>query len=143
MRRVAQRPAVDVLKLLDAAIFNLLIGNADAHGKNFSLLHNKNGIALAPLYDLLSTFAYPELSPKLAMKMGKCATLEEMDASAWRKFASDAGLAAPFVQRRVAELADKLTSVAQNVIAPLCRQGLDEAQLMRLLAVITQRAGGI
>lgn len=32
------RPAVEVLKLFDAAIFYLIIGNADAHGKNFSLL---------------------------------------------------------------------------------------------------------
>jgi serine/threonine-protein kinase HipA len=140
VRRVAQRPAVDVLKLLDAAIFNLLIGNADAHGKNFSLLYGPQGAALAPLYDLLSTVAYPELSPKLAMKMGKCATLEEMDTSAWRKFASDAGLAAPFVQRRVVELADKLIGCAHQIVVPLCLQHLEEAPLLSLVATVTQRA---
>ena len=41
LRRVAFRPAVDVLKLLDAVIFNLVAGNADAHGKNFSILHER------------------------------------------------------------------------------------------------------
>ena len=35
LRRVAARPAVDVLKLLDAAIFNLIVGNADAHARIF------------------------------------------------------------------------------------------------------------
>jgi len=39
------------------AIFNLIIGNADAHAKNFSLLHIDGAIRLAPLYDLLSTVA--------------------------------------------------------------------------------------
>lgn len=100
LRRVATRPAVEVLKLFDAAIFNLIIGNADAHGKNYSLLYGPDGATLAPLYDLLSTVAYPELSPKLSMKIAKCATLEEIDESTWPKFAADVGLAAPFVRKR-------------------------------------------
>jgi serine/threonine-protein kinase HipA len=140
IRRITHRPAVDVLKLLDAAIFNLLVGNADAHGKNFSLLHSAEGTVLAPLYDLLCTIFYPELSPKLAMKIGKCATLEEIDISAWRRFADDSGLAAPFVQKRVGELADRLIGCASQVIAPLCEQGLDEAPLGRLVDIVIQRA---
>lgn len=40
LRRVVAQPAVDVLKLLDAAIFNAIAGNADAHAKNFSILHD-------------------------------------------------------------------------------------------------------
>jgi serine/threonine-protein kinase HipA len=91
-RRVAARPAVDVLKLLDAAIFNLIIGNADAHGKNFSILDDGEDPRLAPLYDLLSTLAYSELSPKLTMRIGKRATLEEMDAKAWAVFTADVGV---------------------------------------------------
>ncbi|ASY73723.1 HipA protein (plasmid) [Sinorhizobium fredii CCBAU 83666] len=57
LRRVSARPATDVLKLLDAAIFNLVVGNADAHGKNFSILYDDHGPRLAPLHDLLSTVA--------------------------------------------------------------------------------------
>ncbi|MGE3832139.1 MAG: type II toxin-antitoxin system HipA family toxin, partial [Parvibaculaceae bacterium] len=75
LRRVAARPAVDVLKLLDAVIFNVIAGNADAHGKNFSILYGDDGPRLAPLYDLLATIAYPDLSQKFAMKIGKRATL--------------------------------------------------------------------
>ena len=80
LRGIAARPAVEVLKLMDATIFNLIAGNADAHGKNFSLLYTDSGPVLAPLYDLLTTIAYPELSPRLAMKIGKRNTLDEMDA---------------------------------------------------------------
>ncbi len=76
---MATRPPRDILRLLDAAIFNLIIGNADAHAKNFSLLHKDGAIVLAPLYDLLSTVLYPELSPKLAMKIGGKHLLKELD----------------------------------------------------------------
>jgi serine/threonine-protein kinase HipA len=45
--------------LLRAVTLNVVIGNGDAHAKNFSLLHDRNGaLRLAPLYDLLSTLMY-------------------------------------------------------------------------------------
>lgn len=140
LRRVATRPAVEVLKLLDAAIFNLIIGNADAHGKNYSLLHGATGATLAPLYDLLSTIAYPDLSPKLAMKIAKCGTLEEIDETTWPKFAADAGLAAPFVRRRVKELADSASKSAPTVAARIVKPGLSEADLGRFAALVAARA---
>jgi serine/threonine-protein kinase HipA len=106
IRRAASRPARDILKLLDAAIFNLIIGNADAHSKNFSLLHMGGRVALAPLYDLLSTTAYPDLSAKLAMKIAKKATLEELQSRHWDVFADDVDLAAPYVHRRIKQLCE-------------------------------------
>lgn len=108
LRRAATRPPRNILRLLDAAIFNLIIGNADAHAKNFSLLHKDGAIALAPLYDLLSTALYPELSPKLAMKIGGKSVLDEIEARHWDRFAADAQLGAPFVRARVAQLCDAI-----------------------------------
>ncbi len=45
--------------LFRRVIFNAAIGNADAHAKNFSLLHDaqNSSITLAPVYDVLSTIA--------------------------------------------------------------------------------------
>lgn len=52
--------------LLRAVTLNVLIGNGDAHGKNFSLLHDPSGaLRLAPLYDLMSTLYYED--DRLAM----------------------------------------------------------------------------
>lgn len=141
LRRVAARPAVEVLKLLDAAIFNLIVGNADAHGKNYSLLYRADGATLAPLYDLLSTVAYPELAPKLAMKIAKCATLEEIDDGTWPKFAADAGLAAPFVRRRVDELAAAIEGATSAVTEKLEASGLSQSDLERFSALVADRAG--
>jgi serine/threonine-protein kinase HipA len=49
----------DVTSLLRRTAFNMAVGNADAHAKNFSVLHNPDSpaIRLAPLYDVLSTIA--------------------------------------------------------------------------------------
>ena len=49
----------EVTGLLRRTTFNMAVGNADAHAKNFSVLHEPGvpTIRLAPLYDVLSTIA--------------------------------------------------------------------------------------
>jgi serine/threonine-protein kinase HipA len=49
----------DVTSLLRRATFNIAVGNADAHAKNISVLHDPDNptIRLAPLYDVLSTIS--------------------------------------------------------------------------------------
>lgn len=140
LRRSATRPAIEVLKMLDAAIFNLIVGNADAHGKNYSLLYRQDDTILAPLYDLLCTTAYPELSPSLAMKIGKCAMIEDIDASTWDKFSNDAGLAAPFVRRRVKDLAAQVRDVVNEIPRALAAPGLSQPDLDRFAKIISSRA---
>ena len=140
VREACTRPAVDVLKLIDAAIVQVLLGNADAHGKNYSLLLQDGRVELAPLYDLLSTVAYPDLSPNFAMRIARRATLEEMRRGDWDRFATNAGLGAPFVRRRVRELADLAFVQASSAAAELARPGLDENALAGCAARVTDRA---
>jgi serine/threonine-protein kinase HipA len=140
LRRVAARPAVDVLKLLDAVIFNVIAGNADAHGKNFSILYDAEGPRLAPLYDLLATVAYPDLSPKFAMKIGKRATLAELDAKGWAAFAADAGLGVPLIRRRVAEISKGVVEKATVIAAELSRPGLDRTATEQFAHMVRDRA---
>jgi serine/threonine-protein kinase HipA len=64
LRRIADvlqsvAPPGSLETLLKATVLNVLLGNGDAHGKNFSLLHRSSGaLTLAPLYDLLCTLHY-------------------------------------------------------------------------------------
>ncbi len=51
-------PALARARLFDWLVFNILTGNSDAHLKNLSFLVSREGIALAPFYDLLSEAAY-------------------------------------------------------------------------------------
>lgn len=61
-------PGSDVLSFADRVVFNFLIGNGDAHGKNFSILYSGNRPHLAPAYDLICTTVYPSIAKKMAMK---------------------------------------------------------------------------
>lgn len=113
VRNVSSAPVLDLRHLLDAVIFNWLIGNNDAHGKNFSLLYTGRGAGgvdtrLAPLYDLVCTIAYPELSREMAMKIGTQYSSERVTPIEFEKLAQDAGLGKPLVKRRVSELAEAL-----------------------------------
>lgn len=105
LRKISSRPAVDLQHLLDAVIFNFLIGNNDAHGKNFSLLYfDKDDVRLAPLYDILSTAYYSELSNKMAMKIGGEYVADKLLPKHFEKLAEDTELAKPRVKERVIEL---------------------------------------
>jgi len=119
VRRAATRPATELLKLLDAALFNTIIGNADAHAKNFSLLSKPGGTEFAPLYDLLSTVAYPDLSARYAMKIAKRRTLDEIYPADWSKFAEDIGMRPPFVRKRVQDIAAAITMKIDSTIQDL------------------------
>lgn len=56
--RHSARPEIDRARFFSALVFTLVIGNADAHLKNFSLLERPEGLRLAPQYDLLNTLIY-------------------------------------------------------------------------------------
>lgn len=72
VREHGAAPGASLLRFLDALLFNLLIGNADAHSKNYSMLLEGSGAPqLAPLYDLLSTRVYGRrFGRKMGMKYG-------------------------------------------------------------------------
>jgi serine/threonine-protein kinase HipA len=140
LRKTASRPAVDVLKLLDAVIFNVIVGNADAHGKNFSLLYEETGPRLAPLYDLLSTVVYPGLSSKFAMKIGGKSTIEELDAKAWEAFAKECGLGLPLVRRRITQMSELVKSGIKKASEELNIPGLDRNATKAISEIIQERA---
>lgn len=140
VRRACVQPAPAILRLLDAAIFNVAVGNADAHGKNYSLLYRPEGIGFAPLYDLLCTVAYPQVHAKLAMKVGKRATLEEFTPTTWADFAGEIGMSAPFVRRRTSALAELILARVEGVADGISAAGFDGPDLHRFVDVIRRRA---
>ena len=93
LRAHGLRPAADQLDFLKRVVFNYLIGNADGHAKNFSLLYRERKPELAPSYDLLSTAVYPRLSRKIAMKIGKKYDPEKIFPRDWHKLVPDTAVA--------------------------------------------------
>ncbi len=72
IRSISSNPGADLLQLYKSIVFNVFIGNCDAHMKNYALLLNKdwNEIRLAPFYDLVSTTYYEGLSLNTAIFVG-------------------------------------------------------------------------
>lgn len=138
--RSATRPsAPHTLKLLDYLVFNALIGNHDAHGKNFSLLYTPAGTVLTPLYDALCTAVYPKLTDKMAMKIGSKYKFSEVQARHWEQFAVDSALSPAQVKKRILDIARRLPDVAYATLATFEKVGNHHPIIDQIVALIDQR----
>jgi serine/threonine-protein kinase HipA len=113
VRRASAKSGRDVLSLLDWVVFNYLIGNSDAHGKNISLLLLPEGPVLAPFYDQPSTriYAHYGLSQGLAMKIGGESDPAAVRKEHWERFAAEVGIKPRLVLSRVGDLAKRVEAV--------------------------------
>lgn len=108
-------PAHDREQFWLALVFNILIGNCDAHGKNYSLLYHSPAPSLAPLYDLLSTAVYEELTKRLAMSIDGATELKDVDPQAWMQLAREVGFARRFLEQRMAPFVEQTLNVAEEI----------------------------
>ena len=98
LKRHGARPASDVAGLAQAACLNYLVGNCDAHLKNFSILHegrDRDGgalVSLAPAYDVVSTTYFPNHPRRLAMRLGGARTIDEVTTDSLHALAADLGI---------------------------------------------------
>ena len=139
VRRATRPSAPQVLRLFDYVIFNALIGNHDAHAKNFSLLYSGKTPVLAPLYDTLSTAVYLTLTPKMAMKIGSKYKFSEVQARHWDQFAEAAGLAKAQAKRRILALAKSLPASARKLQSEPGHNFAGNGVVERINALIEQR----
>lgn len=105
LRLSSSVPVIDLNKMLNAVLFNFLIGNNDAHGKNFSLLRDGKRVVLAPLYDLVCTICYSELSGSMAMDIGGEYDAENVYPRHFEKLASEIGFSSRMIIERVLKFA--------------------------------------
>lgn len=144
VRRGSRAPLPDKRELLRWTVFNVLIGNADAHAKNVALLHgalhhgdmdDDAGPRLAPFYDLVCTAAYPELAGRLAQKIGGEARPQALGARHWERFAASVDVQPRYLRT----VALELCAVMEPRLDPLA----DELGGGKVLArvVETARAG--
>jgi serine/threonine-protein kinase HipA len=92
------------MTLLRWALFQFLIGNCDAHGKNFSFFVHREGLEPAPWYDLVSVVQYPGLDHELAMAWGDAFTLEEVTAFELGDFARRCGIDRQLLRREATRM---------------------------------------
>jgi serine/threonine-protein kinase HipA len=82
----------DVVELSRRLAFALLIGNADMHLKNWSVIYeNGRDARLAPAYDLVPTVAYLD-DHHMALSLGGTKDMYAVDEESFARFANRAGL---------------------------------------------------
>jgi serine/threonine-protein kinase HipA len=67
--------------------FQHLIGNSDAHGKNLSFFVDRNGMRVAPAYDMVSILIYDRYEHQAAMAIGDQFDMTRTTAFDWADFA--------------------------------------------------------
>ena len=126
-------PANSKLKFVKQVIFNYLIGNTDAHAKNFSVYLTQGDISLTPAYDLLCSSIY-DCDQRIAMKIGKAKYYAEVEAEDWEVFAHDLDISYKLVQTELARQKELLPKVIENLAKKLdCEVGF------KILSYVTSR----
>lgn len=138
--KYAARPAVDQIKLLNIVMFNYLVGNADAHGKNFSLLYKHKKPELAPAYDLLSTAIYPDLSEKMAMKIGGKYKPKDVHLRHFYKLVPETKVAQSAMNRQINTMIENMINAAPTLKKSLTKEGLGSDVFDEIITVIKARA---
>jgi serine/threonine-protein kinase HipA len=124
---------VDVEKLFRRVLACILLGNTDAHLKNFAMLHNAAGLKLSPLYDMVFVRYYEELTPNLALGFNSKLDLPlgDIKAKHLKILCADFNLREAVLEQAVKDFSSKLDQVydfieACKKVNPLLRKAFRE-----------------
>jgi len=110
-----------VLEFVRRLVFSVVIGNADMHLKNWSLLYpDRRRPALSPGYDFVATLPYIR-DDTLALSFGDSRSLSEITPDQMRRFADTARIPASPLWPIVAETAQRTVNAWE---------GLEEKELL-------------
>lgn len=104
--RAVRVPGGDLRQFQRWVMFNYLIGNADAHAKNVSVLVDEQGFRLAPFYDLLCVRAYGDTG--LALFIGDEDTFDAVGHHSWEALCDDCGFRLPDTLKELRSMATAL-----------------------------------
>lgn len=122
------------------ALFQYLVGNTDAHGKNVSFFSRPDGLALAPFYDLVSVVQYDAIDHELAMAYGDEFRLEDVTPFAWADFAKRTGLQRAFLAREMTRMARAAPAAAASEEKAVDYAGEERALLASISAYVQSQA---
>ncbi len=116
--RKTNKAALNIKQFINRMIFNYLILNNDAHGKNYSLLYTESGeLELAPVYDILCTKAYSGLSSDMAMEIGGCYDIGNVLPEHFKKLADEVGISYTGLRQSIINQCEILPDILKDVVS--------------------------
>jgi len=137
----------DRLALLNLTMFQWLIGNPDAHAKNYSLLLGPHGVSLAPAYDLNNSAAFrdffKEVRPRMAMSISGEFHPDRLTGAHWDDFALQAGFPPAVVRQALKDTSARLPDIAAT-LANSIRGSIEWSDRIDLIVTdIAQRCSSV
>lgn len=139
----------DVHRFFEATLFNWAALGTDAHAKNYALRYGL-GVTdrpqLAPLYDLGSALAYPDINnrrAKVAMSFGGHYRASEIEPRHIRAEAEGIGLDPVWATDRAREYVEGLPDAFSDAVAELNLEGEDAAFATRLVDAAAHRSANL
>jgi serine/threonine-protein kinase HipA len=129
------------LAMLRWALFQFLIGNSDAHGKNFSFFVRAGGyLAPTPWYDLVSVVQYAHFDTDLAMAFGDAFTFDAITPFELASFAKGCGIDRKLMRREAERLAAAANTAAVELAGSRDYQDSEREFVTRLAAYVGRQA---
>ena len=123
-------PAKAKMQMLQWAIFNLIIGNSDAHGKNFSFFIREDGMEPTPFYDLLSIIIHKEVEHDMAMAYGDEFNPNEIQEFQLREFAQDIEIDYKLVSKTIKKQCESIKNTLKKGVIISEFMNSDEKQFI-------------
>lgn len=133
LRECSADPIADQEKLWDRCVFNFLIGNSDAHLKNFSILYSGNlrTLQLAPAYDILSTAVYENSTRDLSLGIAGKYSIDDIGRKDFEREAAHLGLGGRMAMKRFDHLAESFESALNEAAETLTAEGFNRIQSLK------------
>lgn len=128
------------LDLINWMIFNYLIGNADAHAKNFSFMVTKEKIEPAKLYDLLCIEIYHK-DNRLSSSIGGQYQAGFVEGAHWDAQSLLCGIRPALTRQRIKYLTGKVETAADKLIQSAVFTHREVDFLQGVVDVIKARIG--
>ena len=133
----------DRFAFIDRMIFNYLIGNADAHGKNSSVLYRgRDRKSLAPIYDVMCTCIYRNLSRINAMSIGGAKAFADVTRQSFSRMAAEVGMRPQLVLERLDKIVHRIVPAARTLASDMNAEWPSEVY-SKIVSVVESQAKSV
>ena len=132
-------PALTKQQMLDWSLFNLMVFNYDAHGKNITFFVSEQGLSLAPFYDLVNVKMYPDFEQEMAMALGDEFDGNTVNAYQLADFADTCQLPRSAVAKRLKLIANRLILGLQKEMNLIVGDGEEIHYMQKYQLMVMER----